>query len=468
MTTVRDTSERETVEKPVLADQLEALLNASTDGLALIDMNGEIIRVNPALIAITGYSREELLGRQFESLSMFDRRAAASVLQRFIIALSGQQIPPFRVRVASRENGGLELEIQISAWRKLKEVVGAIAVVKDVTDSKRTGTPHDSEERFRDLVETTSDWVWETNEKGVYTYVSPRVTDILGYQPHEVLAKTMFDFMPLQDTHRAVEIMTGVISSRKPFRFMHTKNLRKDGHPVFLETSGNPYFGPDGNWLGYRGIHRDISDRRKAEKEVHDTCSKLESTVESVIQAITLTVEMRDCYTSGHQRKVKQLACAIAGELQLPTEKHQVIRVAALLHDLGKMFVPVEILSKPGSLTEIEFAMIKTHPQAAYDILRSIEFPWPIADVVYQHHERLDGSGYPLGLREADIVTEARVLAVSDVVEAMTFHRAYRPALGLEAALREIVRKKGSLYDSRVVEACLNVFLDRGFEWQQP
>lgn len=465
MTTVRDSSEREIAEKLVLADQLEALLNASTDGLALIDMSGEIIRVNAALMAITGYSKQDLLRRQFDSLSMFDRRAAAGVLQRFIIALSGQQTSPFRVRVASREAGGLELEIHISAWRKVNEIVGAIAVVKDVIDSQKTGTSHDGQERFRDLVETTSDWVWETNEKGVYTYVSPRVADILGYEPHEVLAKSQFDFMPLQDTHRAVETMTRVVSTRKPFRFIHMKHLHKDGHLVFLETSGNPYFGPDGKLLGYRGIHRDITDRMKAERETQKTCSKLESTVESVIQAIALTVEMRDCYTSGHQRKVKQLACAIAGEMQFPSEGLQVIRVAALLHDLGKMFVPVEILSKPGSLTEIEFAMIKTHPKAAYDILRSIEFPWPIADVVYQHHERLDGSGYPLGLREADIVTEARVLAVSDVVEAMTFHRAYRPALGLDAALREIVRKKGILYDSGVVEACLNVFLDRGFEW---
>src|SRR4030042_1193900 len=291
MTTVRDSSEREIAEKLVLADQLEALLNASTDGLALIDMSGEIIRVNTALMAITGYSKQDLLRRQFDNLSLFDRRAAAGVLQRFVIALSGQQTSPLRVRVASREAGGLELEIHISAWRKVNEIVGAIAVAKDVMDSQRTGTSPDGQERFRDLVETTSDWVWETNEKGVYTYVSPRVADILGYEPHEVLAKSQFDFMPLQDTHRAVETMARVVSTRKPFRFIHMKHLHKDGHLVFLETSGNPYFCPDGKLLGYRGIHRDITERMKARRDVHDTCSKLESTVERVIQAITLKVE---------------------------------------------------------------------------------------------------------------------------------------------------------------------------------
>jgi HD-GYP domain-containing protein (c-di-GMP phosphodiesterase class II) len=216
---------------------------------------------------------------------------------------------------------------------------------------------------------------------------------------------------------------------------------------------------------GYRGIHRDVTERRKAEEEVQRTYSKLESTVESVIQAIALTVEMRDHYTAGHQQRVKQLACAIAREMQLPNDQIQVIGVAGLLHDLGKIFVPVEILTKPGNLTEIEFAIIKTHPQSAYDVLAGIEFPWPIAEVVFQHHERMNGSGYPVGLQGVEITSEARILAVADVVEAMTFHRAYRPALGLEAALREIVRKKESLYDSRVVEACLEVFLDRGFAW---
>jgi PAS domain S-box-containing protein/putative nucleotidyltransferase with HDIG domain len=464
MKTIYDSSADGITEEPGLLDQLEALLNSNADGLALTDARGAIIRTNKALTAITGYSEEEVLGRHLETLDIFGHAATADLLHRFIVALSGQPTSPFTVKAFSRKGAELDLEIDFSAWRRTDHVAGVIATVREVADSSSCSS-YDSAEGFRYLVETTSDWVWETNDRGVYTYASPRVTDILGYDPHEVVGKSQFDFMPLQDARKAVETMAIIVSSQKPIRLIHVRQLHKDGHSVLLETSGNPYFGPDGELLGYRGIHRDITERRKAEEEVRQTYHKLESTVDSVIEAMALTVEMRDCYTAGHQARVKKLAGAIAREMRVPAERIQAIRVAALLHDLGKIFVPVEILTKPGGLNEMEFAMIKTHPQAAYDILKNIEFPWPIADVVFQHHERLDGSGYPLGLHGTDIVTEARILAVSDVVEAMTFHRAYRPALGLDAALREIVRKKESLYDPKVVEACLNVFLDHGFAW---
>ncbi len=199
---------------------------------------------------------------------------------------------------------------------------------------------------------------------------------------------------------------------------------------------------------------------------MHETIKKLESTVESVIQAISLTVEMRDHYTAGHQRRVNQLACAIAREMHLPLERIQIIRVAGLLHDFGKIFVPTEILIKPGKLNELEFSLIKSHPQSGYNVLKNIEFPWPIADIIVQHHERMDGSGYPSHLRGEEIGPEARILAVADVVEAMTFHRSYRPALGLDTALREINKNKSTLYDPKVAEACLDTFLDRSFKWQ--
>jgi HD-GYP domain-containing protein (c-di-GMP phosphodiesterase class II) len=172
-------------------------------------------------------------------------------------------------------------------------------------------------------------------------------------------------------------------------------------------------------------------------------------------------VETRDRYTAGHQQRVTQLACAIAQELGLSNKQIQMIRMAGRLHDLGKIFIPIEILSKPGQLNEMELAIIKTHPRASYDILKNIDFPWPIADIVLQHHERTNGSGYPAGLRGEDILMEARILAVSDVVEAMSSHRPYRPALGVETALKEIVQNKGILYDPDVVNACLRVFWEK-------
>ena len=178
-----------------------------------------------------------------------------------------------------------------------------------------------------------------------------------------------------------------------------------------------------------------------------------------------MTVESRDLYTSGHQKRVSDLACAIATEMALSIDQIEAIYMAGILHDIGKITVPAEILSKPGRLSEHEFGLIKSHPQVAYDILKGIKFPWPLAQIVLQHHERMDGSGYPLGLAGENILLEARILAVADTVEAMASHRPYRAALGIEAALEIIGRNKKVLYDHRVVDACIRVFDEKGFKF---
>ena len=175
------------------------------------------------------------------------------------------------------------------------------------------------------------------------------------------------------------------------------------------------------------------------------------------------TIETRDPYTAGHQRRVTKLACAIAEEMNLSKNQTEGVRLAGGLHDLGKIYVPAEILAKPGKLTPVEYNIIKTHPQVGYDILKSIEFPWPIAKYVLQHHERIDGTGYPEGLRGEDIFLEARILAVADVIEAMATHRPYRAALTIEAALDEITSGRGEKYDIQVVDACLRVFKNKKF-----
>lgn len=178
------------------------------------------------------------------------------------------------------------------------------------------------------------------------------------------------------------------------------------------------------------------------------------------------TVETGDPYIAGHQRRVADLARAIAKEMGLSAEPIDGIRVAGVIHDIGKISIPGEVLSKPGRLTEIEFGLIKAHPQVGYEILKAIDFPWPVAQIVLQHHERMDGSGYPSGLSSEEILLEARVLAVADVVEAISSHRPYRPALGMDKALEEISRHKGVLYDAGVVDACLKLFTERGFKFE--
>jgi putative nucleotidyltransferase with HDIG domain len=174
-------------------------------------------------------------------------------------------------------------------------------------------------------------------------------------------------------------------------------------------------------------------------------------------------VEARDPYTAGHQRRVGELATAIATEIGLSPEQVEGIHFAAIVHDLGKIQVPAEILAKPGKLSELEYMLIKTHSQAGYNILKDVEFPWPIADIVVQHHERLDGTGYPHGLKDGQILIESKIMAVADVVEAIYSRRPYRAALGIDSALDEIRRGRGSAFDSSVVDACVRLFVEKGF-----
>jgi putative nucleotidyltransferase with HDIG domain len=210
-------------------------------------------------------------------------------------------------------------------------------------------------------------------------------------------------------------------------------------------------------------VARDITNRKQAEEEVRYSTEKLIKAMEDTIRAMAMIVEMRDPYTAGHQRRVTELACAIAKEMGITEDRITGLRLAGLIHDIGKVRVPAEILTNPDGLSDAEFMMIKMHPTIGYEILKTIDLPWPVAQIVYQHHERMNGTGYPLGISKEDIILEARILAVADVVEAIASHRPYRPALGIDVALDEISKKRNKLYDSKVVDACLRLFRDKKF-----
>ena len=201
------------------------------------------------------------------------------------------------------------------------------------------------------------------------------------------------------------------------------------------------------------------------EARIQNTLSMLRKAMGGIIQAMAVTVETRDPYTAGHQKRVTELARKIAEDMKLKEDIKDGLRMAGIIHDIGKISVPAEILSKPGKLSIIEFNLIKNHPQSGYEILKNIEFPWPVAMIVRQHHERIDGSGYPDGVKGDEILIESKILAVSDVVEAMASHRPYRASLGIKAALDEIISNKGKLYDPDVVNSCVSVFAKGDFSF---
>jgi PAS domain S-box-containing protein/putative nucleotidyltransferase with HDIG domain len=238
--------------------------------------------------------------------------------------------------------------------------------------------------------------------------------------------------------------------------------VRKDGSTGMVEVHSRVIM--QGSKKLIFSSARDVTERKKIEQELLHSSEKLQKAMEGTIQSMALTSEMRDPYTAGHQNRVSRLACAIAGEMGLPADQIEGIRVSGTLHDIGKIYVPAEILSKPGKLRPNEINLLKDHADVGYELLRNIEFPWPVAEIVYQHHERLDGSGYPRGLKGEEICLEARIMGVADVVEAMASHRPYRPAFSIEKAMLEILQKKGVYYDPQVADACMRLINERQYK----
>jgi len=283
------------------------------------------------------------------------------------------------------------------------------------------------------------------------------MAQILGYDSPEDLMEHLTDvtrqlYVNPEDRAKILKI----IEEKGMVRGYEVLQRRKDGTPVWISLTMHAVRDETGRILYYEGLDEDITERKLSEE-------RMKRALMAAVEAMLAAVETRDPYTAGHQRRVAVLACAIAEEMGLPAERVEGLRMAALIHDLGKISVPAELLTMPRTLTKVEFALVKTHAQAGHNILKDIDFPWPIARMILEHHERLDGSGYPQGLKDGEMLEESRILAVADVVESMASHRPYRAALGIDAALAEIEDKAGVLYDPQIVAACLRLFRERGF-----
>ncbi|MCX6559608.1 MAG: response regulator [Candidatus Aminicenantes bacterium] len=326
--------------------------------------------------------------------------------------------------------------------------------------AKMDKTLREREEWLSTVLRSIGDGVIAADAEGLVTFLNPLAERLTGLERHEILGRPLSEILPVRldaadfdPEGRALRTEEGVLTD-------------KAGRSLPIEQTVSPIRGRRPTAAGHVLIFRDITARKKAETEIRQSTERLKKALAGTIQAMAMTIEMRDPYTAGHQRRVSKLSCAIAARMGLPPEQIEGIRMAGEIHDVGKIYVPAEILSKPGQLTEIEFSIIRTHAQVGYDILKTIEFPWPIAKIVHQHHERMDGSGYPSGLRGEAILLEARIVCVADIVEAMSSHRPYRPARGVEAALEEVSRGRGRQYDPDVVDACLALFRQDGFRFE--
>ncbi|MBI4766189.1 MAG: PAS domain S-box protein [Deltaproteobacteria bacterium] len=335
-----------------------------------------------------------------------------------------------------------------------------------IIDLEKDHTRMESEAKFYSVAQSVNDAMISSDSSGKIDFWNPAAVLMFGYQEEEVLGQSLTMIIPerYREAHRKgmEQLKTGG-EGRLIGKTSELFGLKKDGTEFPLELSLARWTA--GNETFYSGLIRDISERKRAEEAEKKSFEQLRKALVATVRAIATVVESRDPYTAGHQRRVAELARSIASEMRLSKDQIDGLRLASLVHDIGKISVPAEILTKPTKLTEIEFDLIKIHAQSGYDILKNIEFPWPIARIVHEHHERINGSGYPNSLTEDEILLESRILMVADVVEAIASHRPYRPANGIEKALEEISKNKGILYDPDVVDACLILFSEKGYSF---
>ena len=320
-----------------------------------------------------------------------------------------------------------------------------------------------SEEKYRNLFDNAGEAIFVAQE-GKIVFLNPRTSCLIGYSAEEIMGRQFIEFIHPDEREMVIDrhfkqLKGEALPQRYEFRI-----IQKNGTTMWAELNTVVI-----SWEGKPStlnFLEDITERKFAEEKLVKSYESLKKTLNDALNMMVKIVETRDPYTAGHQQRVADLATSIAREMKLEDTRIDQLRMAAIIHDIGKMYVPSDILSKPGRLSDIEFSLIKTHAQSGYDIVKSMDFPCSVAKTVLQHHERLDGSGYPNQIKGEDTLLEAKILAVADVIEAMAANRPYRPALGIDKALEEISNGKGKLYDPDVVDACLELFNSGKFEFK--
>jgi PAS domain S-box-containing protein/putative nucleotidyltransferase with HDIG domain len=370
---------------------------------------------------------------------------------------------PVVLRIESEETADKN-EIDLLVKKRTEELAKVNRLLQQDLDIYRQAEviARESEGKNRDLVDNIELGIFRCTPgaRGRFLEVNRAMENITGYSREELLqmdvSRLYANIRP--DSRIDNEINIG------DWKVTHEIELKKkDGSEIEVARTIVAIRYESGAIQFFDGILENITEQKQARQQIQQSLERLQKTIKEIIQAMAYIGEVRDPYTAGHQRRVAQLSDKIARTMGLADEKHEGLTMAAFVHDIGKIIVPSDILSKPGKLTKPEFDMLKDHTRIGYEILKNIEFPWPIANIVLQHHERMNGSGYPSNLSGDQIIIEARILAVADVVEAMSSHRPYRPALGIDKALEEIDQNSGILYDTNVVNACIKLFTDKGF-----
>ena len=321
-----------------------------------------------------------------------------------------------------------------------------------------------ADQGYRDLFDLAPDAYLVTNAQAIIVECNQAAVALLKTNQGFLKGKPLIDFVAEADRPAFQAILIQVRGSGGK-RLGEFRLQPGEGEPFAVSVNVSAQADHQDQLVRMLWLLRDVREGKAEEEGLKSLLSRLKSSLHGIVDAVAEVVEIKDPMTGGHQRRVAQLAVAIAREMGFSLNRLEGVRVAGLLHDIGKIAIPIEILNKPGALTHLESEFIKSHCQVGFDLLKHIDFPWPVLPAILQHHERLDGSGYPAGLRDEDIIPEARILGVADVIEAMICARSYGPAQGIDQALEEIHQKSGILYDPEVVDICLKLFVEKGFSF---
>ena len=469
---IRDITERKQTEELLKQGEAQYRLLADhmKDQVWLMDLNLKWTYISPSVEKLLGYNLEEL--KQLPLDKLLTETSFPIAMEFFKTEMVKVLATPptypskhlLELEFRCKDGQILWTENTFSLIRnKNGKPVSILGEGRDITERKQMEyNLRASEINFRHSLDDSPLGVRISTMEGETIYANRAVLNIYGYDSIEELKKT-----PIKERYTPESYAKFELRKEKRLRGEFGPSeykisiVRKNGEIRHLQVFRKEIF-----WNGKKQsqvIYQDITLRRQAEEKLNETLENLRRSIKTTIQVLGTASEARDPYTAGHQKKVADLARAIATEMELPHDTIEGVRMAGAIHDIGKISIPSEILCKPTTLSDLEFSFIKAHTQYSYEIMKGVEAPWPLADIVHQHHERINGTGYPQGLKGKNILIEARILAVADVVEAMISYRPYRPALGLEIALTEIEHNAGTLYDRKVADACLKLFREEGF-----
>ena len=457
----RDVTKRKLAEEALARESQrnQAFLRNASDGVHVLDTDGTVLEVSDSFCIMLGYSREEMIGA---NISLWDAQWSPQELKQLIgeqIAKTGRSI----LQTRHRRRDGSMLDVEVTGHGlELDGKPVLFNSARDITERIRSQQKLvDAEAQFRGLVEQSIAGIYIIQD-GKFAYVNPRCAEIIGLgSAEDLIGSDPLRWVAKVNRRQVAENMRRLLASEARSLALDFGVVHRGGKVI--QVGANAARATHEGRPAIIGLLQDISEKRRAEEQIQHYVAQLQTAFMSTVEVATTLSEMRDPYTTGHERRVAEIAVAIGAELGLDQRQQEGLRVAGYLHDVGKITVPAEILSKPGKLSPIEYELIKGHAQASYDVLKDVEFPWPVAQIALQHHERMDGSGYPQGLKGTAIMLEARVMAVADVVEAMSSHRPYRAALGIDVALAEIERGRGTVYDPVVAAACLKMFREKSY-----